>query len=164
VIFVTVGTPQQPFTRLVKAVDEFAAHTEEKVIIQAGTTTYEPQHAEYFRWTTSEAMLKFTKESRIVITQASAGAIILALKYGRPLILVPRLSKYQEHYNDHQYQLAFALRDQGKAVLADDLTVAGLQEAVNRVLAQEVIHGTRDILVNNIKRQIQVWYKQIEQE
>ena len=93
-ILVTVGTPQQPFDRLVKAMDDFAAQTGETVVIQAGTATYEPKHAEYFRWTTSQDMERLTRESRIVITQASAGAIILALKFGKPLIVLPRLSKY----------------------------------------------------------------------
>jgi UDP-N-acetylglucosamine transferase subunit ALG13 len=161
-IFVTVGTPQQPFNRLVKAADDFAAQTNEPVIIQAGTTTYTPLHASFFRWTTSQTMVELTQKSRIVITQASAGAIILALKSDKPLILVPRLSRYKEHYNDHQYQLARALQERGQAVLVENLTVTGLQEAMKQALNRVIVqNNSRENLVNGLKSQLEVWQKQM---
>ena len=43
-IFVTVGTHEQPFDRLVKYMDGWAAEHDEKVIIQTGFSTYEPEH------------------------------------------------------------------------------------------------------------------------
>jgi UDP-N-acetylglucosamine transferase subunit ALG13 len=159
-IFVTVGTPQQPFDRLVKVVDEYAAQTDEKIMIQAGTTTYQPQYATFFRWTTFQSMEKLTQEARIVITQASAGAIILASKYHKPVIVVPRLSKYKEHFNDHQVQLALALQEQGQAVLLEDLTVPGLQNAIQRALALDAIQSSREHLVNGLKLQLGIWQKQ----
>ncbi|HEY3312578.1 MAG TPA: glycosyltransferase [Anaerolineales bacterium] len=162
-IFVTVGTPQQPFDRLVKAVDDFAVQANEIMLIQAGTTTYTPKHAEYFRWATFKEMEKFTQESRIVISQASAGAIILALKFGKPLIIVPRLSKYGEHYNDHQYQLALALQKGGQAVvLAESLTLASLQNAIDRAPKQGGVQSSRENLVNGLRRQLDAWQGQIK--
>ena len=45
-IFVTVGTHEQPFNRLIKYMDQFAMRMElgEDVIIQTGYSTYEPKH------------------------------------------------------------------------------------------------------------------------
>ena len=45
-IFVTVGTHEQPFNRLVKKVDDLKKNgiIQEDVIIQTGFSTYEPQY------------------------------------------------------------------------------------------------------------------------
>lgn len=161
-ILVTVGTPQQPFDRLVKAADEYAAQTAETVVIQAGTTTYEPKHANYFRWTTFQDMERLTQEARIVVAQASAGAIILALKFGKPVIVVPRLSKFGEHFNDHQSQLALALKERGQAEVADDITPAGLKQIIDHIHDGEPIHSSREDLVNDLKRQLDEWQRNLK--
>jgi len=163
-IFATVGTPQQPFNRLVKAVDDFAAQTDEMVIVQIGTATFEPLYAEYFRWATSLEMEKYTQDSRVVITQASAGATILALKYRKPLIVVPRLSKYGEHFNDHQNQLAFALQQSGQAILVENLTETGLKDAVECAVNRKVIHNNQRELVVGLKNLLNGWQSQVEQK
>ena len=48
-IFVTVGTHEQPFNRLVKAIDELKENgiVTEDVVIQTGFSTYEPR---FCRW------------------------------------------------------------------------------------------------------------------
>ena len=48
-IFVTVGTHEQPFNRLIEAVDVLRGTgvIDEPVIIQTGFSTYEPQHCEW---------------------------------------------------------------------------------------------------------------------
>lgn len=48
-IFVTVGTHEQPFNRLVKAVDELKRDgiITEDVIMQTGFSTYEPKYCQW---------------------------------------------------------------------------------------------------------------------
>ena len=48
-IFVTVGTHEQPFNRLVEYIDQLKENgtISEEVIIQTGFSTYEPKHC---RW------------------------------------------------------------------------------------------------------------------
>ena len=50
-IFVTVGTHEQSFERLVKKVDELKRDKviDEDVIIQKGFTDYEPQYCESYK-------------------------------------------------------------------------------------------------------------------
>lgn len=159
-ILATVGTAQQPFNRLVKVVDELAAQMNEKVIIQMGTATYIPQHAESFRWASFHEMENFTQESRVVISQASVGAIILAVRYEKPLIVVPRLSKYGENFNDHQTQLAQALQNNEQAVLVEPLTVAGLHKAIDHIFDHKPIRSSREDLVKGLKDQLNAWQRQ----
>ena len=41
-IFVTVGTHEQPFNRLIEYVDKWAAGVDEDVLIQTGVSSYKP--------------------------------------------------------------------------------------------------------------------------
>ena len=57
-IFVTVGTHEQPFNRLVKKVDELVSEgaINEKVIIQTGFSTYIPRHCEVHKMMSFDEM------------------------------------------------------------------------------------------------------------
>jgi UDP-N-acetylglucosamine transferase subunit ALG13 len=46
-----------------------------------------------------------------VVSHAGAGSIVTALKEKTPVIVVPRLKKYNEHMNDHQLEIAKAMSD-----------------------------------------------------
>jgi beta-1,4-N-acetylglucosaminyltransferase len=88
-ILVTVGTHVQGFDRLVKPMDELAKQINEKVLIQYGTSNYQPKYTDSFQWANSQQMEKYTLDAHIVITHAAAGAIILALKQKKGLFLFP---------------------------------------------------------------------------
>lgn len=108
-IFVTVGTHNKGFDRLIQKMDEIAANSDESVIMQTGTATYEPKHAEHFKFCTSQQIEALVKEARVVVSHAGAACIIIALRYGKPAIVVPRLKEYGEHIDDHQLELASAM-------------------------------------------------------
>jgi len=110
-IFVTMSSWE--FERLAKEMDRIAGRTKEKVVMQTGLTKYKPKHAEYFRYTTGERIQELNKNARVVVTHAGAGCIITALKYGRPLVVVPRLKKFKEHIDDHQMIIAEFLERKG---------------------------------------------------
>ena len=66
-IFVTVGTHEQPFNRLVKKVDELVAQGDikEKVIIQTGFSTYKPNHCDTHKMMSFNEMQQTLKDARI---------------------------------------------------------------------------------------------------
>ena len=103
-IFVTVGTHEQPFNRLIKKVDELVANGEikEKVIIQTGFSTYVPKHCEGHKMLSFEEMQKNLRDARIVITHGGPSSFIEALQFGKVPIVVPRQEKFNEHVNNHQ--------------------------------------------------------------
>ena len=103
-IFVTVGTHEQPFNRLVKKVDDLVAHgnIKEKVIIQTGFSTYNANHCEAHKMMSFDEMQQALKDARIVITHGGPSSFIEALQFGKVPIVVPRRQKYNEHVNDHQ--------------------------------------------------------------
>ena len=103
-IFVTVGTHEQPFNRLVKKVDDLVAqgNIKEKVVIQTGFSTYNASHCEAHKMMSFDEMQQAFKDARIVITHGGPSSFIEALQFGKVPIVVPRRQEYNEHVNDHQ--------------------------------------------------------------
>ena len=64
-IFVTVGTHEQPFTRLVEYMDKWAETHDEEVVIQSGFSTYEPKHCKWQHFYHQHEMDKFNADGRI---------------------------------------------------------------------------------------------------
>lgn len=106
-IFVTLGTQDKKFPRLLEAVDKL--NTDEKIVAQVGTTEYnwtkQKEQVEAYKFLSDEQFMKYMKEARVVITHAGVGTIILGLKLHKKMIVAARLKKYREHVNDHQMQI-----------------------------------------------------------
>ncbi|MCH4056727.1 MAG: multidrug MFS transporter [Lactobacillaceae bacterium] len=103
-IFVTVGTHEQPFNRLVKAVDDLklSGKITDSVFIQTGYSTYVPKACEYKDFITMNQMSDYMQRSRVIITHGGPSSFIMALQLNKIPIVVPRMAKFNEHVNDHQ--------------------------------------------------------------
>ena len=101
-IFVTVGTHEQQFNRLVEYMDQWAANHDEPVIIQTGYSRYEPKHCQWKRLYPHEEITELIKEARIVISHGGPSSFVMVLKEKKIPIVVPRQLAYNEHINDHQ--------------------------------------------------------------
>lgn len=110
-IFVTVGTHEQPFDRLIRWVDQLkrAGVIQENVILQTGYSRYQPIHCQWSRFFPYETMLDYTAKARIVITHGGPASFILPLQMGKPPVVVPRRQDLGEHVNDHQLNFVQAL-------------------------------------------------------
>ena len=103
-IFVTIGTHPDQFDRLIRRIDEIAPLIKEEIIVQKGFTKYIPKNVKYFEFT--DKMDEYYKNARLVIAQSATSLIEFIIKYGKPVITVPREAKYKEHINDHQVEFA----------------------------------------------------------
>lgn len=106
-IFVTVGT-QLPFDRLLDWVSEALSELQitEECIAQVGNTDRNWPGIEKISSVSTSEFSELIETSRLVIAHAGMGTIIQCASIGKPLIIVPRLSKYGEHRNDHQVDTA----------------------------------------------------------
>lgn len=107
-IFVTVGTHEQPFNRLVQEIDNLKRDgiITENVIIQTGYSTYEPKYCQWDKLIPYKQMIKNVEDARIVITHGGPASFIMPLQIGKTPIVVPRQKKFNEHVNDHQVEFA----------------------------------------------------------
>lgn len=103
-IFVTVGTHEQPFDRLLKAMDKLVETgiIQEETVIQAGFSTYQPAHCRSFVFCGYREMQAYVRQARIVITHGGPSSFMMPLSLGKVPVVVPRLHRFGEHVNDHQ--------------------------------------------------------------
>jgi len=113
VIYVSVGTMFLDFPRLIRKMDEIAHSTGEPIVVQTGMGTNLPEHCEHFDFRSRDEVLALQREARLIVCHAGIGCVMDALQSKRPLIVVPRLKRYNEHMNDHQLDLARAVERRG---------------------------------------------------
>lgn len=106
-IFITLGSQKFQFNRLLKEIDNSVKLKKINMTIyaQVGYSDYEPQNYSYKKFLDRNEFAKRMDEAEIVITHGGTGAIMGAIKKGKKVIAVPRLSKYNEHVDDHQLQI-----------------------------------------------------------
>lgn len=127
-IFVTVGTHEQPCNRLVKAVDELKRDgvITEDVIMQTGFSTYEPQYCQWSKLIPYQQMVKNVEKARIVITHGGPASFIMPLQIGKTPIVVPRQHQFDEHVNDHQVEFARNVAERmGTIIPVEDISKLG---------------------------------------
>ena len=125
-IFVTVGTHEQQFNRLVEYMDKWAADHHEKVVMQTGYSTYEPKHCEWSKLYPYQKMIEMVDEARIVITHGGPSSFIMPLQIGKTPIVVPRQYKFNEHVNDHQVKFCKEVESRmGTIVVVEDIEKLG---------------------------------------
>lgn len=127
-IFVTVGTHEQPFNRLIQAVDDLKRDgiITEEVIMQTGFSTYEPKYCKWDKLIPYKQMVKNVEEAHIVITHGGPASFIMPLQIGKTPIVVPRQHKFEEHINDHQVEFAKNVAERmGTIIPVEDITQLG---------------------------------------
>ena len=118
-IFVTVGTHEQGFERLIKKVDDLVrdGKIKEDVVMQIGFTQYKPKYCKWQKLFPYSEMKDMMQKARIVITHGGPASFIMALQEGKTPIVVPRMAKYNEHVNDHQVDFSLAVNERYKNLI-----------------------------------------------
>lgn len=118
-IFVTVGTHEQPFNRLVEYIDNLKKEgvLQEDVIMQTGFSTYEPKYCTYQKLFPYKEMERLNREARLVITHGGPSSFLVPLQEGKVPIVVPRQKQFNEHVNNHQLEFAKAVEQRQKNII-----------------------------------------------
>jgi UDP-N-acetylglucosamine transferase subunit ALG13 len=157
-VFVTVGTPTQAFSRLLRAVDDLAQSgffAGEPVFLQTGSTRdFVPRHCDWTAFVSRPEFDLLVTGADLVISHG--GATVLGMvRAGKVPVVMPRRRKYGEHVNDHQIELTELLALEGRVVPAwepQDLPAA-VVEARGRV-AHPVVKSEMAVLVEAAMREL----------
>ena len=130
-IFVTVGTHEQQFNRLLKEIDRLVETKviKEEVFIQTGYSDYEPKHCKWSKLIPYKEMEQKVKDARIVITHGGPASFISALQVGKTPIVVPRQFEFDEHVNNHQLEFA----NQVEKRMGTIITINDIKELENAI-------------------------------
>ena len=145
-IFVTVGTHEQQFNRLVEYMDRWASTHEEEVIIQTGFSTYKPKKATWSKLYPYKTMIDIVENARIVITHGGPSSFIMPLQIGKIPIVVPRNHAFDEHVNNHQIDFCRKVEEQqGNIIVVEN--VLKLDETIN--FYNDLSHHCRNEMSSN---------------
>lgn len=146
-IFVAVGT-QLPFDRLVRAVDDWCAHSGRGgevfgQIGHLGTDNYTPGHFEWAEMIGADAFRDRIMGADVVVSHAGMGSIITALSFARPIVILPRRAHLGEHRNDHQF--ATVKRLGTRPGIFPAMTEAEVADLIDRRLSGDRAHSGAEI-------------------
>lgn len=125
-IFVTLGTQDKDFSRLLNAVEKSISNgnIKEKVIVQAGFTKFASDKMEIYDYLEPKKMNEYFDKASLIICHGGVGSILKGLEKNKKIIAVARVKKYNEHTNDHQLQIVNKFSELGyilSVIDCDDL-------------------------------------------
>lgn len=105
-IFVTVGTHEQQFNRLISAIDSLAKDgvVQDSIFVQTGYSDYEPTSCAWTKFVPALEMKERMANADVVITHGGPSSFIEAMSVGKAPVVVPRRVEYGEHVNNHQLE------------------------------------------------------------
>ncbi|MEW6170183.1 MAG: glycosyltransferase [Candidatus Omnitrophota bacterium] len=158
-IFVTIGSAPHDFSRLIEKIDEIAPLLQEEFIVQLGFTKYRPLNVKWFDFVPYQEALNYFKSARLIIGHASAGPIMHAREFHKPVIIVPRNGDLGEHVDNHQIETAQAVEGLTEFIevifnIEDLLSV--IKKTLNKNISPEKYEKSKslDSLIQYIKEYI----------
>ena len=128
-IFVSVGTHEAPFDRMLQTV--FALELDEELVVQYGPSKLRSTRASLqVDYLAFDQMVGYMRAARAVVMHAGVGSVMISLSSGKRPIVMARRREFDEHVDDHQVELARRMHTNGLATLVDD--VAALRSALAR--------------------------------
>lgn len=146
-IFVTVGTHEQPFNRLIEYIDNLkrVSVIKEDVVIQTGYSTYEPKYCEWEKILPYKQMEQNIADAHIVITHGGPASFIMPLQIGKIPIVVPRQHQFGEHVNDHQVDFAKAVSQRMGTIIP----IIDINELQDKLLNYDDIVASMPVGINS---------------
>lgn len=123
-IFVTVGTHEQQFNRLIEEIDKLKEEeiVTSDVFIQIGFSDYQPQFCEWKQFLSYDEMNSLMKKSDTIITHGGPATFMNVIANGKKPVVVPRRKKFGEHVNDHQLDFCKRIVQEGyELVVIEDI-------------------------------------------
>lgn len=156
-IFVTVGTHEQPFNRLIEEVDRLKKEgiITDEVFIQTGFSTYEPQYCDWKNIISYSEMEDYMNRADIIITHGGPATFMGAIAKGKKPIVVPRQEKFGEHVNNHQLEFAEQVSERfGSIVVVEEINE--LQNYFNLDLIVDESSNSNNLRFNSqLKQEIE---------
>lgn len=148
-IFVSMGTHPKPFLRLLNEIKRLSQKDKNlSFFIQSGSTPLEGLKGMSFM--SKRKYDDEIKKADLVIAHCGAGIIMNAFDFKKPLILVPRLKKFDEHSNDHQKELAVKFSEEKTSLMVLDIN--DLEKAIKESLKLKGnFKPTKDLLAKDIR-------------
>ena len=147
-IFVTIGTQDKQFNRLLNYIEE--ADIKDEVIIQSGFTDFVSKKYKVFKYLDKQTLEKYIDDADVIICHGGVGTLMHSLKNKKKIIACARLAKYKEHQNDHQKQIISSFKEKGYLLeLNENNNIIDLLEEIKTFEPKEYAYN-HDIFINKL--------------
>lgn len=148
-ILVLLGTQNNSFFRLLDEIENCinTGLISEEVVVQTGHTEYHSDKMKLLDFIPESEINELIKKATFIITHGGVGSIISGIKLNKKVIAVSRLSKYDEHVNDHQIQIVNKFNENGYIIGLNDASLLkdGI-EKINAFIPKKYTSNTKNIL------------------
>ncbi|EOU2054537.1 PssE/Cps14G family polysaccharide biosynthesis glycosyltransferase [Clostridium perfringens] len=126
-IFVTLGSQKFQFNRLLEKLDELVDDgiINEEIFAQIGYSDYIPKNYNFDKFLDRNKFIEVMDKCDKVITHGGTGAIIGAIKKNKKVIAIPRNCEFNEHVDNHQYDIVSEFSNMNLIIGIDDLDDIG---------------------------------------
>jgi UDP-N-acetylglucosamine transferase subunit ALG13 len=125
--------------------DRLAPGIPAEIVIQRGYSRYLPRNTKHFDFVSMESAIEYVRRSRLVVSHAGIGTIILCKKYGTPILILPRRKGYGEHMNDHQLEIAKAMEKRE----VENIYVAYEEDYLEKQILKILKEGSKSAPIEN---------------
>ena len=157
-ILVTLGTQDKQFYRILEALeDKLDKHLiDDEVIVQAGCSAdFKSKYMKIFDLIPMDEFDEMIKKCDLLITHGGVGSIITGLKNNKKVIAAARLSKYNEHENDHQLQIIDNFSKEGYILKLDNFDDIDKLIKDSSKFKPKKFKSNTDNMINLIDREIE---------
>ena len=147
-IFVSIGMYKAGFDRLIREIDRLAEKGILKnVIAQTGYTKYIPRFIKHKRFFSEKEIEKLIKKSKFLIIHGGSGTISKGLNNKKKIIVVPRLKKYNEYFDNHQLQLTRFIENQEKILAVYNIKdLEKVIKKINKFRVKKIEHEKNKVI------------------
>jgi UDP-N-acetylglucosamine transferase subunit ALG13 len=122
-IFVSVGTHEAPFDRMLRAIYEL--QLDEELVVQYGPSTIRSERVLEAEYLSFDEVVDYIRQSRAVVMHAGVGSVMISLANGKRPIVMARRAEFGEHVDDHQLELARRMEASGLVTFVEDRDALG---------------------------------------
>jgi UDP-N-acetylglucosamine transferase subunit ALG13 len=156
VVFVVTGT-QAPFDRLLSIIDKWAVNQDTySIIAQTANSEINFKNMICLDYLEPDIFNEYFNNADVIIGHSGMGTIIKALENKKKLVVFPRLVKYNEHRNDHQYHTALGFDKLGLINVAynekdllrflNNIIEIPIKEQINKNAEQQLLEKISDFV------------------
>ena len=148
-ILVLLGPQNNSFHRLLEEVQKNIdnKNIKEEVVVQKGYTKFESENMTLYTQLPVDKLQQLIEKADLVITHGGVGSIISSIQKGKKVIAIPRLKKYGEHVNDHQYDIVKSFNDSGYIIGLSSVEELGAAlQKINDFEPKNYVKNTGNVL------------------
>lgn len=139
-LFVALGTQKFPFDRLVSELNKMITdelYEAEDIVIQSTKYGEVTPLCTSYGTIPVEEFNDLMDSAEVVITHSGVNSILSGMERRKPLVIVPRISKYGEHVDDHQLEIAKVMEERYNVLVVKDMT--NLRDAIKQAKTHQYL-------------------------